>query len=175
MTDIATLGGGCFWCFDAVYREVRGVTRVETGYMGGATPDPTYEQVAAGASGHAEVVRLEFDPAVVSYRDLLDVFFTLHDPTTVDRQGNDVGSRYRSVIFFHSPAQHATARQVMGEMAHVWDGPLVTQLLPAAAWTRAEADQQDYFARHPFQGYCALVVAPKVERFRSVFGARLAK
>jgi peptide-methionine (S)-S-oxide reductase len=172
-TEVAILGGGCFWCLEAVYLEVRGVTRVESGYMGGHTANPSYEQVCAGTSGHAEVVRLEFDPGVASYRDILEIFFTIHDPTTVDRQGNDVGPQYRSVIFFTSPQQEATARKVMAEMAGVWDAPIVTQLQPAQAWYKAEDYHQDYFNQHPLQGYCAFVVAPKVAKFRKVFTNRL--
>jgi peptide-methionine (S)-S-oxide reductase len=172
-TEVAILGGGCFWCLEAVYLEVRGVTRVESGYMGGHTANPSYEQVCAGTSGHAEVVRLEFDPGVASYRDILEIFFTIHDPTTVDRQGNDVGPQYRSVIFFTSPGQEATARKVMAEMAGVWDAPIVTQLQPAQAWYKAEDYHQDYFNQHPLQGYCAFVVAPKVAKFRKVFTNRL--
>ncbi|MGZ5199482.1 MAG: peptide-methionine (S)-S-oxide reductase MsrA [Telluria sp.] len=172
-TEVAILGGGCFWCLEAVYLEARGVTRVESGYMGGEKPDPTYEQVCAGTTGHAEVVRLEFDPAVISYRDILEVFFTIHDPTTLNRQGNDVGTQYRSVIFFTSPEQEATARKVMGEMAGVWDAPIVTQVEPARTWYKAEAYHQDYFNQHPLQGYCAFVVAPKVAKFRKMFANRL--
>jgi peptide-methionine (S)-S-oxide reductase len=172
-TEVAILGGGCFWCLEAVYLEVRGVTRVESGYMGGHTANPSYEQVCAGTSGHAEVVRLEFDPGVASYRDILEIFFTIHDPTTVDRQGNDVGPQYRSVIFFTSPGQEAIARKVMAEMAGVWDAPIVTQLQPAQAWYKAEDYHQDYFNQHPLQGYCAFVVAPKVAKFRKVFTNRL--
>ncbi|QJE00449.1 peptide-methionine (S)-S-oxide reductase MsrA [Massilia forsythiae] len=167
--EVAILGGGCFWCLEAVYLEVRGVTRVESGYMGGTSPDPTYEQVCSGTTGHAEVVRLVFDPGVIAYRDLLEIFFTIHDPTTPDRQGKDVGTQYRSVIFTTSPQQEAMAKQVMAGMASVWDAPLVTQLLPAATWHKAEDHHQNYVARHPFQGYCALVVAPKVDKVRAMF------
>jgi peptide-methionine (S)-S-oxide reductase len=172
-TEVAILGGGCFWCLEAVYLEVRGVNRVESGYMGGQTPNPTYEQVCAGNTGHAEVVRLEFDPSIVTYRDILEIFFTIHDPTTLNRQGNDVGTQYRSVIFHTTPEQEATARKVMAEMAHVWDGPIVTQLEPAQVWYKAEEYHQDYFNQHPLQGYCAFVVAPKVAKFRKVFTNRL--
>jgi peptide-methionine (S)-S-oxide reductase len=172
-TEVAILGGGCFWCLEAVYLEIRGVTRVESGYMGGDTPDPTYEQVCGGTTGHAEVVRLEFDPSVVSYRDILEVFFTIHDPTTLNRQGNDVGTQYRSVIFHTSPEQEATARKVMAEMAVVWDAPIVTQIEPARIWYKAEAYHQNYFNQHPLQGYCAFVVAPKVAKFRKMFANRL--
>jgi peptide-methionine (S)-S-oxide reductase len=172
-TEVAILGGGCFWCTEAVYLEVRGVTRVESGYMGGASADPTYEQVCAGTTGHAEVVRLEFDPNVISYRDILEIFFTIHDPTTLNRQGNDVGTQYRSVIFTTSPEQEATARKVMAEMAGVWDAPIVTQLLPEETWYKAEDYHQNYFAQHPLQGYCAFVVAPKVAKFRKTFAERM--
>jgi peptide-methionine (S)-S-oxide reductase len=159
-SETAILGGGCFWCLEAVYLEARGVTRVESGYMGGPAPNPTYEQVCAGTTGHAEVVRLEFDPKVISYRDILEIFFTIHDPTTLNRQGNDVGTQYRSVIFSTSPEQEATA-------------PIVTQVLPAEAWYKAEDYHQNYFAQHPLQGYCAFVVAPKVAKFRKTFSERL--
>ena len=168
-TDVAILGGGCFWCVEAVYLEVRGVTRVESGYMGGQVVNPSYEQVCGGGTGHAEVVRLEFDPSVISYRDILQIFFTIHDPTTPDRQGNDVGPQYRSVIFTQGAEQEATARQVMAEMAAVWDAPIVTQVLPAETWYKAEEYHQNYYAQHPMQGYCAFVVAPKVAKFRKTF------
>jgi len=168
-TGVAILGGGCFWCVEAVYLEVRGVTRVESGYMGGHVENPTYEQVCGAATGHAEVVRLEFDPSVISYRDILQIFFTIHDPTTQDRQGNDVGPQYRSVIFTQDAEQEATARQVMAEMAAVWDAPIVTQVLPAETWYKAEEYHQNYYAQHPMQGYCAFVVAPKVAKFRKTF------
>ncbi|VXC47665.1 peptide-methionine (S)-S-oxide reductase MsrA [Massilia sp. 9I] len=172
-SEVAILGGGCFWCLEAVYLEARGVTRVESGYMGGHVDKPSYEQVCAGTTGHAEVVRLEFDPSVISYRDILEIFFTIHDPTTQDRQGNDVGPQYRSVIFTTSPEQEATARKVMAEMAAVWDAPIVTQLLPQETWYKAEDYHQNYFAQHPLQGYCAFVVAPKVAKFRKTFTERL--
>lgn len=172
-TDIAVLGGGCFWCTEAVYLEVKGVTKVESGYTGGAQPNPTYEQVCAGTTGHAEVVRLEFDPEVISYRDILEIFFTIHDPTTLNRQGNDVGTQYRSVIYYQSPEQEAMARQVMAEMAHVWDAPIVTEISPAQPYFKAEDYHQNYFAQHPLQGYCAFVVEPKVTKFRKMHAARL--
>ncbi|KQW89201.1 peptide methionine sulfoxide reductase [Massilia sp. Root418] len=172
-TDVAVLGGGCFWCLEAVYLEVRGVLSVQSGYTGGQQPDPSYEQVCTGATGHAEVVRLEFDPAVISYRDLLEIFFTIHDPTTLNRQGNDAGTQYRSVIYYQSPEQEATARQVIAEMAVVWDAPIVTELSPAQPYYPAEDYHQNYFAQHPLQGYCAFVVAPKVAKFRKTYGSRL--
>ena len=151
-TEVAILGGGCFWCVEAVYLEVRGVTGVESGYMGGQVANPSYEQVCGGATGHAEVVRLEFDPSVISYRDILQIFFTIHDPTTPDRQGNDVGPQYRSVIFTQDAQQEATARQVIAEMAAVWDAPIVTQVLPLDTWYKAEEYHQNYYAQHPMQG-----------------------
>jgi len=173
MAEVAILGGGCFWCTEAVYLEVKGVTKVESGYTGGAQPNPTYEQVCTGETGHAEVVRLEFDPAQISYRDLLVIFFTIHDPTTLNRQGNDVGTQYRSVIFYETPEQEATARQVIAEMAHVWDAPIVTEVAPAAPFYKAEDYHQNYFAQHPLQGYCAFVVAPKVAKFRKMYAEKL--
>jgi peptide-methionine (S)-S-oxide reductase len=173
VAEVAILGGGCFWCLEAVYLEVPGVTHVESGYTGGREPNPTYEQVCTGGTGHAEVVRLEFDPARISYRDLLEVFFTIHDPTTLNRQGNDSGTQYRSVIYYQSPQQEATARQVIAEMANVWDAPIVTELQPAQAYYKAEEYHQDYFRKNPLQGYCAFVVAPKVAKFKKTFSARM--
>ncbi|PWF48451.1 peptide-methionine (S)-S-oxide reductase MsrA [Massilia glaciei] len=172
-TLTAILGGGCFWCLEAVYLEMRGVTRVESGYMGGHQERPTYEQVCAGTTGHAEVVRVEFDPDQIGYRDILEVFFTIHDPTTPNRQGNDVGTQYRSAIFYETPEQEALARQVIAEMANVWDAPIVTELGPAVTWYKAEDYHQNYFAQHPEQGYCAFVVAPKVAKFRKMFAGRM--
>lgn len=174
-TEIATLGGGCFWCIEGALRHVTGVNSAESGYAGGHVANPTYEQVCGKKTGHAEVVRVEFDPAVVSYADLLRMFFTLHDPTTVDRQGNDVGPQYRSIILTHSPEQAETARAVMAEIeaAGIWGGKLVTQLEPAAEYWPGEAEHQDYFQRNPWSGYCRVVVAPKVAKFRKTFAARL--
>jgi peptide-methionine (S)-S-oxide reductase len=174
-TETATLGGGCFWCLDAVYRDLRGVTQVVSGYAGGHVPNPTYEQVCGKTTGHAEVVQVTFDPAVVTYADLLRVFFTIHDPTTKDRQGADVGPQYRSVILYHSEAQRRTAEAVMREIgeAGIWDAPLVTELMPAAEFWPAEPEHQDYFARNPWSGYCRAVIAPKVAKFRKGFADRL--
>jgi peptide-methionine (S)-S-oxide reductase len=171
-TEIATLGGGCFWCTEAVFQEIKGVVAVESGYTGGTVADPTYEQVCDGTTGHAEAVRVTFDPAVIPYRDLLEIFFTIHDPTTLNRQGNDIGSQYRSVVYYHSPAQHDTARAVIAAMATVWDAPLVTELLRADTWYPAEPHHQNYFRRNPLQGYCAFVVAPKVAKFRQTFAGK---
>lgn len=174
-TEIATIGGGCFWCLEAVYQQLQGVELVESGYSGGPRPDPTYEQVCDGNTGHAEVVRITFDPAAVSYREILEIFFTIHDPTTLNRQGNDVGTQYRSVIYTHSDAQMATARQVIAEMAHVWDAPIVTELAAAPVFYKAEAYHQDYYINNPMQSYCAFVVEPKVAKFRKYFGDKVRK
>jgi peptide-methionine (S)-S-oxide reductase len=176
-TELATLGGGCFWCLDAVYRDLEGVRRVESGYAGGHVPNPSYEQVCGKKTGHAEVVRIEFDPAVISYADLLRVFFTIHDPTTKDQQGNDIGPQYRSIILFHSPEQEATARQVMAEITEqkLWPRPLVTELQPFTEFWPAEPEHQDYFRRTPWSGYCQVVIAPKVVKFRKAFTSRLKK
>ena len=168
-SEIAILAGGCFWCLDAVFRDVAGVLEVESGHTAGQIPNPNYEQVCGGKTGHAEAVRLVFNPEVISYRQLLVIFFTIHDPTTLNRQGNDIGTQYRSAIYFNSPEQHDTARKVIAEMAHVWDAPIVTELAPAATWYKAEDYHQDYFRHNPNQGYCAFVVAPKLAKLRKTF------
>jgi peptide-methionine (S)-S-oxide reductase len=168
----AILGGGCFWCTEAVYKQVKGVTAVESGYTGGKVDNPSYEQICTGTTGHAEVVKLTYDPDVISYRELLEIFFTIHDPTTLNRQGNDVGTQYRSAIYYEDPEQLDIARQVIAEMACVWDAPIVTELSPVGAYFTAEAYHQNYFENHPLQGYCAFVVAPKVEKFRELFSER---
>jgi peptide-methionine (S)-S-oxide reductase len=172
-TETATLGGGCFWCLEAVYQELKGVQQVESGYTGGQVPNPTYEQVCEGTTGHAEVVKVSFDPEVVGYREILEIFFTIHDPTTPNRQGNDVGTQYRSAIYYHSPEQQETAKHVMAEMANVWDAPIVTELSPADIYYKAEDYHQNYFRQHPLQGYCAFVVAPKVAKFRKMFAEKI--
>ncbi|CAN5306492.1 peptide-methionine (S)-S-oxide reductase MsrA [soil metagenome] len=172
-TEIATLGGGCFWCLEAVYQQLKGVQAVESGYTGGQVKNPTYKQVCEGTTGHAEVVRVSFDPGIVSYREILEIFFTIHDPTTLNRQGNDSGTQYRSVIYFHSPEQQETAKHVIAEMANVWDAPLVTELSPAETYYKAEDYHQNYYRQNPAQGYCAFVVAPKVAKFRKMFAERL--
>jgi peptide-methionine (S)-S-oxide reductase len=173
--ELATLAGGCFWCLEAVYKELRGVERVASGYAGGQVPNPTYRQVCEGTTGHAEVVQIAFDPGAVSYRELLEVFFTIHDPTTLNRQGADVGTQYRSAIFYHTPEQRETAEQVIAEMesARVWDSPIVTEVAPLAVFYKAEDSHQDYFERNPAQPYCRAVVAPKVSKFRKHFLERL--
>jgi peptide-methionine (S)-S-oxide reductase len=168
------LGGGCFWCLEAVFQQVRGVKLVESGYAGGASANPTYEQVCSGKSGHAEVVRVVFDPTVVTARSILEIFFTLHDPTTLNRQGNDVGTQYRSVIYYQSPQEQQLSRQVIAEMAIVWDAPIVTELSPLVQFFKAESYHQNYFRNHPEQGYCAIVVAPKVAKLRKLFASHLA-
>jgi peptide-methionine (S)-S-oxide reductase len=174
-TEIATLGGGCFWCLEAVYQELKGVVAVESGYTGGQVHTPSYAQVCTGTTGHAEVVQVSFDPDVVSYREILEIFFTIHDPTTLNRQGNDAGTQYRSVIYFHSPEQRETARHVIAEMANVWDAPIVTELSPAETYYKAEEYHQNYYRQNPLQGYCAFVVAPKVAKFRQTFTSKLNK
>jgi len=172
----ATLGGGCFWCLDAVFRMLNGVARVESGYAGGSGPNPTYRDVCSGATGHAEVVQISFDPTVISFRDLLRVFFTIHDPTTPDRQGADVGTQYRSIVLYHSPEQRETTRQVIDEMTRnaVWDAPIVTQLVPFTTFHPAEEYHQDYYANNASQPYCQIVIAPKVAKARKAFLDRLA-
>jgi peptide-methionine (S)-S-oxide reductase len=156
-----------------VYQQLKGVQHVESGYTGGHVPNPSYEQVCEGTTGHVEVVRVTFDPNVVSYREVLEIFFTIHDPTTPNRQGNDIGAQYRSAICYHSPQQQDTAKHVMAEMANVWDAPIVTELSPAGTYYKAEDYHQNYFRQHPLQGYCAFVVAPKVAKFRKTFADKI--
>ena len=174
-SEIATLGGGCFWCLEAVYENLRGVERVVSGYAGGREPNPSYEAVCGGTTGHAEVVQVTFDPAVVSYREILEVFFVIHDPTTPDRQGVDVGTQYRSVVFTHSAEQRRGAEAVIAELtaARVYDDPFVTEVVPFAAFYSAEAYHREYFRRNPNQPYCRFVVAPKVAKFRKQFLKKL--
>ncbi len=172
--EIASLGGGCFWCTEAVFQQIRGVKSAEPGYSGGHVNYPSSEAVSEGYTGHAEVVRLEFDTAVVSYRALLELFFTIHDPTTLYRQGSDVGTQYRSVIFANTPEQEATARQVMAEVARAWEAPLVTELSGAMAFFPAEDYHQNYFRLNGQQEYCTLVVAPKVAQARKFFTKKMA-
>jgi len=175
--EIATLAGGCFWCLEAVYDRMVGVESVESGYMGGHTPDPSYEAVCTGMTGHAEVVRITFDPKVVSYRELLEVFFVIHDPTTLNRQGNDSGTQYRSAVFYHSPEQKVIVEDVLDTLAKekAFDRPIVTQVVPAETFYVAEDYHQEYFARNPSQSYCTFVVGPKVAKFRERFAAKMKK
>jgi peptide-methionine (S)-S-oxide reductase len=174
-TELATLAGGCFWCLEAVFDQVKGVQSVESGYIGGQMAKPTYEQVCGGGSGHAEAVRITFDPEVVSYRDLLNIFFTIHDPTTLNRQGNDSGTQYRSAIFYHSPEQKQIAHEVIAAITRegLYPHPVVTEVSLASQWFEAESYHQEYFARNPSQGYCTYVVGPKVAKFRQHFAALL--
>ena len=171
----ATLGGGCFWCLEAVYEELEGVVDVESGYSGGAVVNPSYRAVCDGNTGHAEVVRIEFDPAKISYREILEVFFVIHDPTTLNRQGSDVGTQYRSVIFTHSDEQQTVAESVIAEAQTALKSKIVTQVVPAEPYYRAETYHQEYFRHNPAQGYCMFVVAPKVEKFRKTFVAKRRK
>jgi peptide-methionine (S)-S-oxide reductase len=173
--ETATLGGGCFWCLEAVFKDLRGVIRVTSGYAGGHVANPSYKAVCAGTTGHAEVVQVAFDPNELSYADLLCVFFTIHDPTTLNRQGNDVGHQYRSIILYHSDAQLDTAQVVTREIteAKLWGARLVTELEPFTVFYEAEPEHHDYFARNPYTGYCQVVVAPKVVKFRKQFANRL--
>ena len=173
--EIATLGGGCFWCLEAVFEMVEGVRSVKSGYAGGHTPNPTYEQVCTGTTGHAEVVQVTFDPAIISYREVLEIFFAIHDPTTLDRQGADVGTQYRSVIFTHSEEQREQAQSLMEELSEEgpWDDPIVTQIERLDAFHPAESYHDDYFRRNPSQPYCSVVIGPKVARFRQRFAHRV--
>ena len=172
-SELVTLGGGCFWCVEAPLLQLRGVETVVSGYAGGAGAAPSYEAVCSGMTGHAEVVQVTFDPAVLSFHDLLEVFFTIHDPTSLNRQGADSGTQYRSVIFYHNEAQRTTALAVMQQIAAVWERPIVTELSPAPPFYRAEAYHQDYFRRNPSKSYCMGVVAPKVAKVRAKYAARL--
>lgn len=175
--EVATLAGGCFWCLEAVYDQLKGVESVESGYSGGRIANPSYEQVCTGTTGHAEVIQITFDPQSITFKDLLDVFFTIHDPTTLNRQGGDVGTQYRSAIFYHSPEQKATSEQTIRDLnaARVWNAPIVTEVTEFAAFYRAEDYHQEYFAHHPDQGYCRAVIAPKVAKFRKHYLERLKK
>lgn len=173
--ETATLGGGCFWCLEAVFEQLRGVLRVESGYAGGPVASPSYYQVCGGHTGHAEVVQVTFDPGVLSYRAFLEVFFAIHDPTTPNRQGADVGTQYRSVIFYHSPEQQQTAQALIAELnaAHIWDNPIVTEVVPFEHFWKAEDYHQGYYRANPRQGYCQVVINPKVAKFRQHFADRL--
>ncbi len=174
-SEVTTLGGGCFWCLEAVYLQLAGVEKVESGYAGGKVVNPSYQQVCNGTTGHAEVVQITFNPQVVSFEDLLKIFFTIHDPTTLNRQGYDVGTQYRSAIFYHSPAQKATAERVIAELNadHLWDAPIVTQVAPLDIFYVAEEYHQRYFERNPRQAYCQAIIVPKVAKFRQHFFNRL--
>ncbi len=174
-SESAVLGGGCFWCLEAVYDELRGVERVISGFAGGSVANPSYEQVCSGRTGHAEVVQLTFDPSQISYKEILEVFFTIHDPTTLNRQGADVGTQYRSIILYQSPEQEQIAREVIEETQHsgIWRNPIVTEVVPLERFYPAEAYHQNYFEQNPYQPYCQIVIAPKVAKAREKFLARL--
>ena len=176
-TQIATLAGGCFWCLEAVFTELRGVHKVESGFSGGSVVNPTYRQVCEQETGHAEVVQVTFDPQVITYADLLNIFFAVHDPTTLNRQGADTGTQYRSVIFYHSPEQEHIARQTITDLdqQHIWGDPIVTQVVPFEKFYKAEDYHQNFFANNPNQPYCGIVVAPKVAKFRKQFIEKLKK
>lgn len=174
-TQTATLAGGCFWCLEAVFDNLQGVTDVVSGYAGGTTKNPTYQQVCTGMTHHAEVVQIQFDPVVITYKELLEVFFSIHDPTTLNRQGSDVGSQYRSAIFYHTSEQQEIAGQTIRELSEekIWPDPIVTAVVPLSEFYPAEDYHQEYFAHNPDQGYCQIVIAPKVSKFRHKFAARL--
>jgi peptide-methionine (S)-S-oxide reductase len=173
--EVATFGGGCFWCTEAVFNELKGVEKIESGYSGGTVPNPTYRQVCTGTTGHAEVVQVTFDPKVISFKELLEIFFTIHDPTTLNRQGDDVGSQYRSIILYHDSEQKGIAEQVVKEIesAGIWDRSIVTEVKPFEAFYKAEDYHQDYFKQNPSQTYCRLVIAPKVGKLRKQYREKL--
>ena len=175
--ETATLAGGCFWCLEAVFLELKGVEKVESGYSGGRVPNPSYELVCTGTTGHAEVLQITFDPAVISFHDLLEIFFVIHDPTTLNRQGADSGTQYRSAIFYHTPEQQAEAERVIAELeaAHLWDDPVVTEVVPFEQLYPAEEYHRDYFRRNPNQSYCRVVIAPKVAKVRKQYFEKLRK
>jgi len=175
--EVATLGGGCFWCIEAAFNEIRGVVNVESGYAGGELASPTYEQVCTGTTGHAEVVQVTFDPDIISFKEILEIFFTAHDPTTPNRQGADVGTQYRSVIFYHNDKQKEVAEQIIAELnaAKVWDDPIVTQVEPLKNFYKAEEYHRKYFNRHPESGYCKIFIAPKIVKLRKKYREKLKK
>lgn len=173
-TSIATFGAGCFWCVEAVFQELNGVLKVESGYMGGQTPDPTYREICTGNTGHAEVTRITFDPAIISFEELLEVLWTTHDPTTLNRQGADAGTQYRSAIFYYTPEQKTIAEKSKAEVAtRIWDKPIVTEIVPASHFYMAEDYHQEYFANNPNAGYCRIVISPKVDKVRTLFKEKL--
>ncbi|MCS7029279.1 MAG: peptide-methionine (S)-S-oxide reductase MsrA [Bacteroidia bacterium] len=173
--ETATLAGGCFWCIEAVFLEVEGVESVVSGYTGGHKPNPTYEQVCTGSTGHAEAVQIKFNPDKITYKEILEIFFAVHDPTTLNRQGNDIGTQYRSAIFYHTPEQKAIAESVIKEVQKQWQNPIVTELVPAQTFYKAEDYHQNYYNLHPNQGYCAVVISPKLAKFRKMFKDKLKK
>jgi peptide-methionine (S)-S-oxide reductase len=172
-SEVATFGGGCFWCVEPIYQDLRGVLKVESGYSGGHIKNPSYREVCAETTGHAEVIQVTFDPEMVSYKDLLSIFFTVHDPTTLNRQGNDSGTQYRSVVFYHNEVQKNTAKEVMVAAQELWDNPIVTELTALDVFYKAEDYHQNYFKDNPNQGYCSFIIAPKVKKFRAQYSALL--
>jgi peptide-methionine (S)-S-oxide reductase len=172
-TEIATLGGGCFWCVEIMYQDLKGVLKVESGYSGGKIDNPTYQEICSGMTGHAEVIQVTFDPAIISYKEILEIFFTVHDPTTLNRQGNDSGTQYRSVIFYHSDRQKAVAEEAKVAAQAIWDDPIVTEISPAVTFFKAEVYHQNYFNDNPNQPYCSIVIAPKVRKFREMYRSKL--
>jgi len=175
--EVATLAGGCFWCIEAVFREIDGVENVVSGYTGGTTVNPTYEQVCTGKTGHAEAIQMSFNPSKISYREILEIFFSVHDPTTLNRQGADVGTQYRSAVFYHNQQQKTVAEELIGELnkAHLWKESIVTQIVPLGTFYPAEDYHQEYFSRHPEQAYCQMVISPKVSKLRKRWAKRLKK
>ena len=175
--ELTTLGGGCFWCIEAIFEEIDGVQKVESGYSGGISSNPTYELVCTGETGHAEVIQITFNPKMISFADIVEIFFTFHDPTTLNRQGNDIGTQYRSIILYHDYEQRTIAEMVIEKVtsSKVWDRPIVTELKPFETFFKAEDYHQDYFKNNPLQGYCRAIIAPKVSKFRELYGDRLRK
>ena len=171
--EIATLGGGCFWCIEPIYQDLKGVLKVESGYTGGAADNPTYRQICTGTTGHAEVIQVTFDPLLISFKQILEIFFTVHDPTTLNRQGNDAGTQYRSAIFYHSPEQKSVAESVKSAAQSIWDDPIVTEITPLDKFFKAEDYHQNYFKDNPYQAYCSIVIAPKVRKFREKYKEQL--
>ena len=172
--EIATLGGGCFWCVEAVFQDLKGVEKVVSGYEGGKIKNPTYREICSGMTGHAEVIQVHFDPSIISFEDILKVFFTTHDPTTLNRQGADRGTQYRSVIFYHSENQKSVSEKVIKEFAaEIWSNPIVTEVSPTTVFYEAEAYHQNYYKNHPNEGYCSVIIAPKVAKVRKLFSEKL--
>ena len=174
-SELATLGGGCFWCLEAVFDQVKGVESVESGYMGGGRPNPTYEAVCTGTTGYAEIIQIRFDPNVISFREILEIFFGIHDPTTLNRQGNDSGTQYRSAIFYHSPQQETIAKEVIDQLTNdkLFDTAIVTEVVPISTFYIAEQYHQEYFVQNPSQPYCSYLIGPKVAKFRQQFASKL--
>jgi peptide-methionine (S)-S-oxide reductase len=171
--EVATLGGGCFWCVECIFQDLKGVIKVESGYMGGPKPNPTYREVCTGQSGHAEIIQVTFDPEIISFSAICAIFFTIHDPTTLNRQGADAGTQYRSVIYYHNDAQKTQAENAKKQAFEIWDDPIVTEISEASTYYKAEEYHQNYYKRNPYEGYCQIVIAPKVRKFRKVFEALL--